>query len=1036
VTEGQSIGGAVRGRVTEPTGAVLRSVQITITSETTGLQHAVRSGQNGWYETANLSAGRYRIEAVLSGFRDLVTEAVVEAGITTEANLVMQVGSSHQSVTVSTATPSMQHETFGVTGTINRSEILGTPLNGRNFLELAKLEPGALQPSRGSNNRTFSPILASPAGGNNGRGTIVSVDGGSVVQIGNGGTAMGFSQEVIEEFQTSTANFDLATNMTASGAVNVVTRSGSNEWHGSVFYFFRDHHLAAYPTLVRDPTNRDPFFQRQQFGASLGGYIRKKRAFVFGAFEENLQRGVVSTKLLEPAFSHWSRITSSPLRVADLSLRSDLILDQENSVFLRYSHEQGFAFAPSAVNGLGQLSYPSAWTRQPAWADQAVLGWTSQPMTKWESDLHLSYFFVSSAEDAPTEADCPGCLGIGQPAINIPDLYIGTATTTSVLGRRFEANEGMTWNRGAHSIRLGGDWQTTRGGRTDLPNEPVSMTLFSPRELAAYNATQPPSSTIPTPSQYATVSDLLLLPLRSFVVGIGDPYVIQRNGGRTRIETLLHLYAQDRWHILSRLTLNYGLAWSFDSPLNYDLAKPLYLASLVKPDDLRPTSLDLKNFSPSLGAAWSPAANSKLVIRGGVGIYYDFLTSFGTADEERTSLGPQGVGRVSYTGGGIGNPLDNVPGVPRGALLNFFRPSQFSGSSLLQALPSIRDTLAQQRLKQSPTGFPMTNIEVNKQGLFVSHRLPNGSSVQMTAGIQREIQKDFVVTADFVYQHFEHFSSSYPGVQDINHFYAARGPALPICSSQQQRDPAAQCSLGPITEIGAMGHGEFRGLLVRVEKRYTGRWQLLASYSYSSANGNGFASGYNNDNPLSNYGPLNSDFRHIVAISGVLRLPWQLRSGLFVNYVSRPPVSVVLGGLDLNGDGITGDLLPGTHVNQFNRGLDKHMLQRLVTSYNASYAGQRDPHGLLLPLIMLPAHYGLGDPLFTQDARISRDIYFTPRTQLTLIAEAFNLCNIANYSGRSNNLLAAGFGQPKDRVTQVFGSGGPRAFELSARLSF
>jgi len=1036
VAHGQSVAGAIHGRVTGPGGGVVSGVPITITSDLSRVQRTGLTDQDGRYEAADLAAGQYRVEASFSGFRDMVRAAVVETGTTTEVDFALQLGVASESVTVSAATPSMQYETFAVTGTITRSEIEGTALNGRNFLELVKLEPGALQPSRGSNNRTFSPILASPAGGNNGRGTIVSVDGGSIVQVGNGGTAMGYSQEVIEEFQTSTVSFDLSTNMTASGSINVVTRSGGNQWHGSGFYFFRDHHLAAYPALNRDPFNPDPFFQRQQFGASAGGFLKKKRAFLFGTLEKNLQRGVVSTNLLEPAFSHWSQITPSPLNVIDASLRSDLILNHFNSIFLRYSHEQGFAFAPSAVNGIGQLAYPSAWTRQPAWADQTVLGWTAQPETKWQSDLRLSYFFVSSMEQAPTQADCTGCFGLGQPAINVPDLYIGTSTTTSVLGRRYEVNEGLVWTHGAHSLRLGGDWQTTRGGRTDVPNEPVSMTLFSPHEVAAFNASQSVGNSIPTPSEFSTVSDLLRLPLKSFLVGIGDPHLIQKNSGRARIETLLHLYAQDRWHILSRLTLTYGLAWSFDDPLNYDLAKPLYLASLVTPEDLKPTSFNLTNFSPSLGAAWSPSASRKLVIRGGVGIYYDFLPSFGVADEERTSLGPEGVGRVSYSGGGIANPLDNVPGVPRGALLNFFRPSQFTGASLLQALPAIRDTLTLQRLAKSSGGAPATNIEVNKQGSFVGHKLPNGSSVQLTAGIQREISRDFVVTADFVYQRFANFSTSYQGVRDVNHFYAARGPVLPICSSQQQRDPAARCSLGPITEIQGIGHGQFRGILLRGEKRYTGRWQVLASYAYSSATGNAFGSGYNNDNPLANYGPLNTDFRHILSISGAVNLPWQLRSGLFVNYVSRPAVSVVLGGLDLNGDGLTGDLLPGTHANQFNRGLDRNGLQKLVASYDGSHAGQRDAHGLLLPFIVLPPHFDLGDPLLTQDLRLSRDLHFTPNTQLTFIGEVFNLFNIANFSGRSNNLLAAGFGQPKDRVTQVFGSGGPRAFELGARLSF
>src|SRR4029077_9867799 len=127
-----------------------------------------------------------------------------------------------------------------------------------------------LQPTRGSNNRTFVPLLSTPAGGNNGRGTRVTVDGGSIMQIGNGGGAMSFSQEEVQEFQVSTVNFDLSTGMTASGSINVATRSGGNQWHGSAFYFFRDHSLSAYPALKRDPLNPDPFFQRKQYGTTVG----------------------------------------------------------------------------------------------------------------------------------------------------------------------------------------------------------------------------------------------------------------------------------------------------------------------------------------------------------------------------------------------------------------------------------------------------------------------------------------------------------------------------------------------------------------------------------------------------------------------------------------------------------------------------------------------------------------------------------------------------------------------------------------------
>lgn len=101
------------------------------------------------------------------------------------------------------------------------------------------------------------------------------------------------------------------------------------------------------------------------------------------------------------------------------------------------------------------------------------------------------------------------------------------------------------------------------------------------------------------------------------------------------------------------------------------------------------------------------------------------------------------------------------------------------------------------------------------------------------------------------------------------------------------------------------------------------RWQFLGSYAYSSDVGDNFGTGFNNDNPLGNYGPLNIDFRHILNLSGLVQLPLHFQLAVVVVYNSRPPFSAFLGGLDLNGDGTTGDLLPGTTVNQFNRGLGK-----------------------------------------------------------------------------------------------------------------
>ena len=291
-----------------------------------------------------------------------------------------------------------------------------------------------------------------------------------------------------------------------------------------------------------------------------------------------------------------------------------------------------------------------------------------------------------------------------------------------------------------------------------------------------------------------------------------------------------------------------------------------------------------------------------------------------------------------------------------------------------------------------------------------------------------------------MFRHFDHVTSGpVPGLIDVDQFFAARGPQLSLCTANEQGDPKALCSLGPITLSTAMGSGRYLGLLIRGEKRYSHGWQILGSYAYSSSEGLifGNGTGLNNDYPLSNYGPLSTDFRNILSISGLGRLPGQIQLGYFTTYVSRPPFSVILGTLDLNGDGNDGDLLPGTKVNQFNRGLGKQDLAKLVDIFDKTYSGKKDANGVTIPLITLPQQYEFGDPFITDDLRLSRNFYVRDRLQITAIGEVFNLLNIANLSGRSNNVLVtSGFGQPKSRANQVFGSGGPRAFQFGARVSF
>ncbi|PYV51520.1 MAG: hypothetical protein DMG98_25750, partial [Acidobacteria bacterium] len=709
--------------------------------------------------------------------------------------------------------------------------------------------------------------------------------------------------------------------------------------------------------------------------------------------------------------------------------RTDFQLSERQLMFVRYSHEGSFSFAPT-----GDV-YPSTWPRQTEWADQSILGLTSQVGARLVNDVRFSYFFVSFAQHAPEPADCPACLGMGAPSITVgQDLSIGTSSTTTVLGRRYHLNDVVSLQKGLHHMRFGGDWETSRGGRNNLGDEPVTMNLFSPQEVRDFNTQQPPDLQIPLPATFLTLEEILQLPLQSFTVGIGDPFVPQAGFGKARVSPLVHLFYQDTWRLHPRFVVDYGLGWTYDAPLNYDLRKPAYLAPVLGASGLSPTRKNWKQFSPSFGVAWNLRDDGKTVIRGGVGVYYDFQTAVDIADEERASLGPRGVGRGSYFSGGIGNPLSDVPGVPQGTLLEFFSPTLFAGATALQVLPVIRANLAQLRGDPNNRDFSVTNIEADKQGGVDATNLPNPSAIHVSLGVQREVVRDLVVSADFVVRRF---SNTYvPNLLDTNHFSSVRGPVLPICSQAEQSDPKALCSLGPIALTSPIFSATYRGLRVRAEKRFSHGLQFLASYAYSSNVGDNFANGFSNDHPLENKGPLDRDVRHILSLSGLAQLPKGLQMGVFVSYISRPPFSAYVGGLDMNGDGTTDDLLPGTSVNEFNRGLGKRDLRRLVDEFNRTYAGGEDAHENFIPPITLPSKFEFGDTFLTQDLRLSRNFALSEHWRMTLVGEVFNLFNTANLSGRSGDLFSAGFGRPTSRVTQVFGSGGPRAFQIAARVSF
>ena len=1029
--------GTVSGVVRDQAGAAIAGVEVQAISRATGHVRRAPTGQLGEYSIPALLPGEYELAIEAAGFKRTDGAATVAAGATTTADLTLRVGEVTESVRVVAATPQLRFDAAAVSGSITRDQIERLPLNGRSFLELSKLEPGVQQPGAANRNRTIVPVLGAPAA--NVGGPRFTVDGGSVTAMALGGSQMGFSQEVVQEFQVSTVNFDLAAGMTDSGSINVVTRGGGNRPQGSAFYFFRDHNLAAYPVLARDPANPHPFFRRQQFGFAGGGPVRRDRVFYFGSWERNDQRAVAGTTLLVPEFAHLSRVTSSPF-VGDLfTARLDAKIGAAQTMFARYSRDGSGAFGPAAAVGGGSANaYPSNWNRIDTAADQGLVALTSVLRPTLVNDLRLSFFVLSSVSGNAPEEDCPRCLGLRQPAVAVAQtgLVIGNATTTDNLARRFQVTDSIVWQASTHRVRAGADWEHNGDRNLIWGNEPVTMTLFAPGRVRTYNAQPvvPPEQKIPLPPAFHTIDDILQLPLQSMTIGIGDPGVPQENGGVVRGWNTLWLYAEDTWRVHERVTLTGGVGWGFDGALNHDLHKPALLSPLLGSGSLGPTRRSF-NVSPSAGVVWSPSSNRQTVVHAAAGRYFRPHGLTSAMDAERVALGPPGLGRQSVPGSAILNPVPGIPGVPVGTPLEFrSAPTLFTGADLLAILPAIRAAQSQSLANADPT---VQQIQITKQAgaaIFPTH-VQNPSAVHVNAGVQRELVRGLVVSADIVYRRFVNVPQN-GGSFDVNHFNGVLGPAIRRCEAAEQTDPAASCSRGAINVYVAPYRFTYRGLLLRADKRFNRGWQLLGSYALSRNSGTNAGSGFDLENWLLNTGPSSNDVTHVLNIAGVAQLPWRFDLGLNYSYSSAPPFTAFLGGIDLNGDGTppaagsAGDLLPGTTVNAFNRGLGRADLERLVADFNRSYAGRG------VPALTLPAGYSFGDDFHALDLRLSRSLAVGPRLRVSLIGEVFNVFNASNLSGYSGDLTTAGFGQPTSRVTQAFGSGGPRAFQIAARVSY
>jgi hypothetical protein len=1056
--------GAIRGTVTDQQGAVIQNATVTVTNKATGNTRTANTGGDGIYAVENLLPGEYDVKIEATGFAtENMTSVVVQTGSTTSGDAVLHAGAKGEIVDVVAEAPTINKESYKIDGVITRQKVDALPLNGRNFLQLALLEPGVAVSTKnpGAQNNLFNVSI----GGADAALTRLTVDGGSILDPVCGGAAQNFSTETIQEFQISTFNFDLSTGITSVGSINIVSRTGTNDFHGNAFLYFRDHSLSAIPTLFRPSKIFDPFFRRYQYGGAFGGPIKKDKVFFFGNIERLDQTSAISSFITgAPQLAFFNTTTSSPYKGILGNARVDVPkLTSKNNLFARYSHDDNNVFAPDADNTL-----PSNWRVNKNNDDNVLVGLTTVLTQTLVNDFRFNFQRIVNKEAIPTSSDCPasnvGCIGLGgvQIRVNNSNLRLGDTVNAPQQRnlKRYQFNDNLSWQKGSHAIKFGGEFEHNYGYGLWAFLDPALIVVHDPRDViatnAAVNAFLPaavrPLFLIPVPATFlttgspVTLSDLLSLPLAVAFVGIGDPSQpppFQTNIARQ--SNRMRFYGQDSWKIKPNLTVSFGASYAYETNLqNHDLAKPALVLPLI--GSTAKPGKDTNNIAPSLGFAWDVGGQGKTVIRGGAGIYYDTVL-FVTRLRERSTIGPAGNGRSQLTGDYFQNSISfpQIPGIPAplslinpklGSGLSFTTiPTKFTGANFLSALAAQSPLIQAGLSAAGAAGF--TGIDFFKTGTdILDPRLQIPFSEQVSFGVQHQFGGNLSVSADFVLRKQLHqlFQNDY---NDFKRVAALGGPKIPRCVGADAINPAAQCSNGPISVIQSGGRNDYRALLVKVDKRFSSRFQFTASYALSSLTG--FFTGEDLTNYFAFHGSLDADARHRLTVSGVVNLPWNFQASLIAVYASHPPFNARISSTnDLNGDGTLGDTLPGLKINDLGRGTGRATFLQLVNTFNATLAGKPDAAGATIKTLIVPPNFTFGDDFQSEDIRITKTFKIRERIQIQGFFEVFNLFNISNltFDSSAQNLTSGNFGLPTGRAGQSFGTGGPRAIQLGGRFSF
>jgi len=1009
--------GTVQGTVLDKSQAAVAGAEVTVTSKATGTARMTTSGDTGYYRFDLLSAGVYTVKVTKAGFTTIVETIELLVGQTTTTNVTLNPGAISEVVEVTTEAPMIDLTKTSVSQNISPTEVQELPLLGRDVANLAYLAPGVKATDSYDPTKNRYAILS--VNGQSGRNVNVTINGVDNKDNTVGGPVMQLPLEAVQEFVISTQRFSAANGRSEGAAINMITKAGTNKYHGSAFGFFREQQFNAENVFEQQSKQKGPY-SRQFFGGSAGGPIVKDKLFGFFAIERQREN---------------TSITEDPTALSELTIAKNAGLAAEPSAIItrpfyetRYNgrmdykfsdHETAyFSYTSQANDSLNDQSGQTGdltegnFTKNHLQAANFTLNSVISPSTV--NSFLVGYQYWNNIIDSTLKVPLVTFIGGSSFGTN------GNVPQQSYQ-RKWQFRDDLTKTVGRHTFgmgvdfiynpKLGGFFESNSTLEVDFGKDPSCM-------LATVDDSVNGCGPTFNPQGFATAGNVI-----GMSASAGDPYFDMPGGTKQ-----LGLYLQDDWRVTKKLTVNLGVRWDKDFNLvgASAIAKSrTYLELLAIGSPYAKLSQDDdKDFSPRVGFAYDITGQGKHVLRGGYGLYY-------------------------------GNIFQNIPLF----MIQHARPTIYQGLFSITTpgdeVPGTGIALGDWRYGVDPNPTippPLTSLVDGATGRLMDPKYRNPVSQQFNFGYQWAVTRNSVIEVEYVHTLGLHENKTVNINPTIPTSFGVDTNGNPTVTTARPLSAAFAAAavpvLGRVMDEQSINRSRYDGLNFSYRRQMWKHFSLNANYTLSRAMGWGIESGgpdgfssfrnYPHD-PLNiwdprDFGPTDNDERHHISLSGIIHLPFGFQVAPILSYGSARPYDL-RSGIDIlsRGSGYSRPVIvpndDPTNFTFFNPVGNLKANNQSAAALQCLAAGQCRQVGY---------DTQRGNAFFNMDMRVAKNIRVREGWNLQLMFQAFDLTNKTNYGSNFHNTNTAGTFLTPEGFINPASSFTPRAFvgEFGARFTF